>query len=153
MGLHDLEFRFGQWSGLLQDGVGHADLADVVQAPRQPELLRPRPILAQLERELCRQLTDSRRVFAGVRVAVFRDCREPLERLVVLFFQILRARCDQLLQLGRSDSEQLCLVARRKGVVRDLQRLDPQIGVTIEDRLVDTGAGFTMQQRILESTL
>ena len=122
---------------LLQDRVGHTDLADVVQSAGEAQLFGPGAVLAQLQGDLGGQLADPRRVLAGIRVAVFGDCRQPLECLVVLLFEVLRARCDQLFQLGGAHSQQLRLVAGGKRVVRDLQRLDAQVGVAVEDLFVD----------------
>ena len=105
-----------------------------------------------MDRQFGGKLADPRRVLTGIRVAVLGDRREALERLVVLLLEILRSGGDELLELGRAHSEELCLVACCQGVVRDLQGLDPEIGVAVEDRLVDATAFLAMPQRFLVAT-
>ena len=85
-------------------------------------------------------------MLARVRIPVFGDSRQTFECLVVLFLEVLRASSDQLLELGRANPQQLGLVACCQRVVRDLERLDPQVGVAVEDLLVDPGACLAVQQ-------
>ena len=147
--LHDLELFVGQRPRLLQDGVRHADLADVVQSACEAQFLGPAAILIELQRELGRQFADPRRVLARVGVAVLGDCRQPFERLVVLFFEILRASGDKLFELSGPNSQQFGLVVGRECVMRDLERLDSQVCVAVEDRFVDPCARLAVQQGLL----
>ena len=152
MRLHDLEFRIGERSRLLQDRVRNADLADIVQPPGQAELLRPATLLAQLDRQFGGKLAHTSRMLARIRIAILGDGGQPLERLVVLLFQILGSCSDQLLELGGPNPQEFGLITCSKRVVRYLQRLDAQVGVAVEDLFVNSGARLAMRQGVLELT-
>jgi hypothetical protein len=63
-----LELLGGQAAGLLQDGLGHADLADVVQQPGHVDLLDVAVAQADLARQVAADERDALAVAAGVGV-------------------------------------------------------------------------------------
>ena len=81
VGLHHLELLDRQRAGSCEHGVGHGDLADVVEASRQTELLAPFGVLAEGVGDLGRHVADALGVLAGLGVAELGEHRQLLERV------------------------------------------------------------------------
>jgi AcrR family transcriptional regulator len=84
VGLHHLVLLDRQRAGLAQHRVGHGDLADVVEAGREPELLAPLGRVPHRMGDLGGHVTDAVRVLAGLRIAELGEHGQLLERLEVV---------------------------------------------------------------------
>ena len=117
--LHLLELRLGELAGLLDHGVGDADLADVVQAPPS---LQPYPRglivggVVHLARDDQRVLGDTLRVARGVRVFRVDRGGECLERLEDDLLAVLEESCivDCHCSLSRQLGHQVAVVCSER---------------------------------------
>jgi len=98
MALHRVELRRCQRTGLEQDGVGDADLADVVQRSRLAEQAGLARGQAQVPREPVRGDAHADGVLGGDVVAVLTHQREPLHQPGVGELELLGAGLHLLLQ-------------------------------------------------------
>ena len=89
-------------------------------------------------------------MLACIGVAELGEHRQTLERLELVLLQLVRAAPHQRLELARAESEDLGLLAGRLGVVSDLERLDAQVGATVEQRLVLGEPRFLVIERQFE---
>ena len=80
--LHLREFLGGEAPGLLEDGVRHGDLADVVQQRR--ELYGPLLVVAQpdLDRDTARQRRDTLRMVVGIAILGINRRRDGVREAV-----------------------------------------------------------------------
>src|SRR5690606_12589592 len=92
--LHDLELFRRETPGLEQHVVRNADLADVVQRRRPPELFGLRRRQAKLQRDQPRQLADPTDVLARRVVSILGGSAEALQDLDARLFQLSRPLAD-----------------------------------------------------------
>lgn len=89
--LHHLELRRREGAGLEQDGIGHADLPDVVERGRLPDQLHlPLGQAHRFGDEAC-HLTHAPGVPAGLAATELRRVGEPLEGFELCSLEIAAA--------------------------------------------------------------
>ena len=127
--LHLVELVRRERPRLEQDRVAHGDLADVVEAGGDRDVLDEALVEAEQPRDAARERADAQRVLARLVMAVLGGVREALDQLVLGVLELGGALAHAPLQHVGVLAQQLLLapgelglLAHRRDVVLDLER-------------------------------